>query len=280
MISGAGGLVRLFSVLALDNIWLVAVAGVLALVSGVCTLRINERLRKTSDKVEEGEAEATRLALESQVMAARAARFEAEAINARLTAARNERTAATAEFSIDDLAGMIDEDTGLFNERFFLVTTEKRLSAARAALRPLTIVLLEVAERVCRRCRSPADPRIIAGCLMETLREADTACRLDDGRFALVLEDTPENGAVWTVERVRRRMADRAPRPHDVGRRRLLPRSRLRRGRDHRACRPRARRRPRLAAGPHRGRHRPGLSARGRRSCRSRSSGRRGAPNA
>ena len=40
-----------------------------------------------------------------------------------------------------------------------------------------------------------------------TLRDADTACRLDDGRFALILEDTPENGAVWTVERIRRALA-------------------------------------------------------------------------
>jgi two-component system cell cycle response regulator len=207
-VSGAGGLVFAILGLAFDSIWLVALAGVAALVAGLYTLRINERLRKTSDKVEEGEAEATRLALESQVMAARAARFEAEAINARLSAARNERSAATSELSIDDLAGMIDDDTGLFNERFFLVTTEKRLSAARRGLRPLTIVLLEVAERVAEGVGHPAEPRIIAGCLMETLREADTACRLDDGRFAMVLEDTPENGAVWTVERVRRRMAD------------------------------------------------------------------------
>jgi GGDEF domain-containing protein len=40
-----------------------------------------------------------------------------------------------------------------------------------------------------------------------TLRDADTACRLDDGKFALILEDTPENGAVWTVERIRRSLA-------------------------------------------------------------------------
>jgi GGDEF domain-containing protein len=44
--------------------------------------------------------------------------------------------------------------------------------------------------------------------LLDTLRESDTACRLDDGTFALILEDTPENGAVWTVERVRRLLAD------------------------------------------------------------------------
>ena len=41
-----------------------------------------------------------------------------------------------------------------------------------------------------------------------TLREADTACRLADGRFGFVLEDTPEDGAIWTVERLRRALSD------------------------------------------------------------------------
>ena len=173
-----GGLICAVLGLTLDNIWFVAVAGVLALVAGVCTFRINERLQRASNRVEEGAAEAARLSMESQVMAARAARFEAEAINARLMAAQTERAAAMSELTIDELAGMVDNDTGLFNEKFFVVTTEKRLSAARRGLRPLTVVLLEVAEKV------------------------------EDGRFAMVLEDTPENGAVWTVERVRRRMAD------------------------------------------------------------------------
>ena len=30
-----------------------------------------------------------------------------------------------------------------------------------------------------------------------------------DGSFALILEDTPENGAVWTVERIRRNLTSR-----------------------------------------------------------------------
>ena len=41
------------------------------------------------------------------------------------------------------------------------------------------------------------------------MRDADTACRLADGTFAIILEDTPENGAVWTVERVRRNLVSR-----------------------------------------------------------------------
>jgi diguanylate cyclase (GGDEF)-like protein len=39
--------------------------------------------------------------------------------------------------------------------------------------------------------------------LSSTLREADTACRLEGDRFALILEDTPEGGGVWAAERIR-----------------------------------------------------------------------------
>ena len=108
-------------------------------------------------------------------------------------------------------AAMTDPQTGLFNEEFFLVTLESRISAARRHLRPVAVALLEVAEGVRGGEPTPVPPTIVAEGLRLTLREADTACRLPDGRFALVLEDTPENGAVWTVERVRRTLATENP---------------------------------------------------------------------
>ena len=102
---------------------------------------------------------------------------------------------------------LTDPATGLFNEEFFRVTLDTRVSAARRHLRPVAIVLLQVAEGVREGSSAPTAPPIVAGGIRITLRDADTACRLDDGRFALILEDTPENGAVWTVERVRRALA-------------------------------------------------------------------------
>jgi diguanylate cyclase (GGDEF)-like protein len=51
----------------------------------------------------------------------------------------------------------------------------------------------------------------VATSISTTIREADTACRLMDGGYALVLEDTSENGAIWTVERIRRHMATNDP---------------------------------------------------------------------
>jgi GGDEF domain-containing protein len=42
-----------------------------------------------------------------------------------------------------------------------------------------------------------------------TLRSSDVAARLADGTYGLMLEDTPEDGAVWAVERLRRALATR-----------------------------------------------------------------------
>jgi GGDEF domain-containing protein len=106
---------------------------------------------------------------------------------------------------------LTDQLTGLFNEAFFRVTLDTRVSAARRHLRPVAVVLMQVAQGVREGSPSPVSPMVVADGVRTTLRDADTACRLDDGRFALILEDTPENGAVWTVERVRRALAVEHP---------------------------------------------------------------------
>ena len=114
-----------------------------------------------------------------------------------------------ADTPVDD--GLTDVETGLLNDKFFSVTLEARISAARRHLRPVAVVVLEVVEGIHDGRPRPADPPTIAAAIEKTLREADTACRLNDGRFGLVLEDTPETGAVWTVERLRRNLAPDNP---------------------------------------------------------------------
>jgi GGDEF domain-containing protein len=91
-----------------------------------------------------------------------------------------------------------DPESGLLNDAYFRAALEQRVAAARRLLRPFSIVLIELS------IASPETTRLVSGALGETLRESDTACRLDSGGFGLLLEDTPENGAVWTVERLRR----------------------------------------------------------------------------
>ncbi len=111
----------------------------------------------------------------------------------------------------DNSEGLTDPDTGLFNHEYFLVALDSRIAAARRHLRPVAIALLDIVEGREGDVRPPAEPRMIANALRETLRESDTATRLADGRFGVVLEDTPENGAIWTMERVRRRLVEDNP---------------------------------------------------------------------
>ena len=75
----------------------------------------------------------------------------------------------------------------------------------------MAIGLLDVVEGVQGGEPNQADPMAVTACIRNTLRDADTACRLTDGSYALILEDTPENGAVWTVERIRRALTNQFP---------------------------------------------------------------------
>ncbi len=102
---------------------------------------------------------------------------------------------------------LTDPSTGLFSQEYFDVALDARLSAARRHLRPVAVVLIEVVEGLADGKPRPAKPRTIADSISSTIRDADTACRMADGRFGLVLEDTPENGAIWTVERIRRHLS-------------------------------------------------------------------------
>ena len=133
-----------------------------------------------------------------------------DAANAKLTA-RVPAPPVVDTSGNGDAASLIDPATGLFNEAFFRVTLNSRVSAARRHLRPVAVVLMQVASGVKEATPELTDPMIVAAGIKVTLRDADTACRLSDGRYAFVLEDTPENGAVWTVERVRRALATEHP---------------------------------------------------------------------
>jgi diguanylate cyclase (GGDEF)-like protein len=102
---------------------------------------------------------------------------------------------------------LVDPETGLYTEEYFRVAVETRVLAARRHLRPVAVVLFDVIDGPDPGGERPADPMPVADAIRETLREADTACRLSDGRYAFVLEDTPEDGAIWTVERLRRTLS-------------------------------------------------------------------------
>ncbi len=206
---------------------LVVAAGVLTAACVVLVLMLPNRAPVRYKERRDLQEEADKLARENDQMAARAAKFEAEAIAAReqlATAMMAERSgvlnadtapaaaAAPAPGSVprsgDDIT---DSATGVFTQVFFDASLGKRISAARRGLRPLTVAMVEVVERVGEPDVAQTAPKPIAEILTETLREADTVARMDSGIFAVLLEDTPENGAIWTLERIRRRISEDLP---------------------------------------------------------------------
>ena len=100
---------------------------------------------------------------------------------------------------------VIDDDTGLPDARFFELALDGRVASARRHLWPVTLVLIELWIGAGPDQEGP-DPREVVGdfalLLRRTLREADVACRVSDTTFGLILEDTSEEGGVWTAERI------------------------------------------------------------------------------
>ncbi|HVE46702.1 MAG TPA: diguanylate cyclase [Acidimicrobiales bacterium] len=104
---------------------------------------------------------------------------------------------------------LVDKETGLPDGRFLELAIEGRIAAARRHLWPVTIVLLEVGLRPECVEVDEQDRALIefATLLRRALREADVVCRTSRTGFALVLEDTAEEGGVWVAERVQIAMA-------------------------------------------------------------------------
>lgn len=228
-IAGFLGLAFAIAAIVTQEAVLVVIAAVLTAACVVLVLMVPGRMPVRYKERMDLQEEAEKLARENDQMAARAARFEAEAIAAReklATAMLAERSQAVASEAADGpevatdappatgRAGaddITDAETGVFTQVFFDASLGKRISAARRGLRPLTVAMVEVVEHVGLPNVAQTNPKPVADILVETLREADTVARMDSGVFAVLLEDTPENGAIWTLERIRRKISEDLP---------------------------------------------------------------------
>ena len=123
-------------------------------------------------------------------------------------------SAAPAPSAASDRGPLTDD--GVLAEDFLRVTLQNRVAAARRALRPLSVVYLEVLD-----VRGDTPVRVtgelVASALSSTLRESDVVGRRDDGVYVFVLEDTGEDGAVWTAERLRRALVSTGHRRFRAG---------------------------------------------------------------
>jgi GGDEF domain-containing protein len=205
---GIGAVAAVLGVLglALDAPVLGLAAGLLALGVGALVMRIASRSATASPDQQLGELET---ALAAQVQARISAEDAVRSLGQQLaTAERDAANRSPIVVPAKRSDSLTDEATGLFSEDYFRVAVDARIAAARRHLRPVAVVLLEVIEGLRSNAPQSAQPMLVAEMINATLREADTACRLIDGRFGLVLEDTSENGAIWTVERIRRSIAE------------------------------------------------------------------------
>ncbi len=195
-------------------------AGIAALGAGAIGFVYSRQLDLTERKLELEQRQAAGLeeTVTSQVQARITAEDAVRSLGTELAAtqATEQERAERVEEQIKNEAevaspagrqAITDPATGLFTETYFRAAVEARVAAARRHLRPVAVVLMEVTAGQ-PADRQPADPQLVSDYLLATLRESDTACRTSRGLYALVLEDTPENGAVWTVERIRRRISE------------------------------------------------------------------------
>ncbi len=225
LVLGVVGLGVGVAAVALDLTALGAVAGVLALAAGGVALAASPRTSGDDEHdVDERDQTIDRTRRELAD-----ARGEVDALRAELASARQDAPAAPeddrvaadeAATSAADVAGgdasaLTDPASQLFSEAYFRVALQSRLASARRHLRPVSVCLVRIAEGQSEDQEPAAPPPRVADAIRQTLREADIACRLDDGTYAVILEDTPENGAVWTVERTRRNLVSRSG-PHTM----------------------------------------------------------------
>ncbi len=98
----------------------------------------------------------------------------------------------------------LDALTGLPDRRALEGRLHAAFEDARARLQPLAVAVL-APETPTPLTGAPADDlrRVLAVHLRDRLRRCDTLTRLDDGTFALLLPDTPPDGALILCERLR-----------------------------------------------------------------------------
>jgi diguanylate cyclase (GGDEF)-like protein len=185
-----------------DAVALAVLAGAFALAGGVAVYRLVGHLLRARREIAELNGKVTEL--QTSVENESKAREDVET----KLASRIELTAMRRSTQANALT---DATTGLYSEGYFTVALDARIAAARRNLKPVAVVLMEVIEGLNTGNARPADAAKVALSICDTIREADTACRLMDGGYALVLEDTSENGAIWTVERIRRHMSSSDP---------------------------------------------------------------------
>jgi len=170
----------------------------------------DERIGSMNEQIHELEQ-----ALAAQVQRRMSAEEAVKSLSEQLSTAEKRVGDVSAPIVISDSGAggtaLTDPATGLLNQEYFVVALEGRIAAARRHLRPVAAGVIQVVDGRQGDNRPNAEPALVADALRATLREADTLTHLQDGRFGVVLEDTPESGAILTMERLRLHLEQQHP---------------------------------------------------------------------
>jgi diguanylate cyclase (GGDEF)-like protein len=108
--------------------------------------------------------------------------------------------------------GILDEETGAYNKRYFAQRLGEEMSRAKRNRYPLSLALMNVDDAgvmptsLSPQFRSEA-LRKVTVFLRQYLREEDVMARLDGTTFAFLLPDMPENKAKVIMEKLQTRIA-------------------------------------------------------------------------
>lgn len=108
-------------------------------------------------------------------------------------------------------AANLDESSRVFNQGFMLKLLDNDLSRHERYGSPFSIVLLDLAPSLfgdLRPSRQRSILRAIANHARNDVRLVDDVGRLDDGRFLLLLPQTPHEGGLIAADRVRAGVRD------------------------------------------------------------------------
>ncbi len=98
-----------------------------------------------------------------------------------------------------------DPETGFITFPVFSAILEAKVATGRRRLWPVTVVQIHLTfNQAFEPSESETSAAVItfAALMRLTLREADVCARIGRSRFALILEDTDEEGGAWVAERV------------------------------------------------------------------------------
>jgi diguanylate cyclase (GGDEF)-like protein len=108
--------------------------------------------------------------------------------------------------------GILDEETGAYNKRYFAQRLGEEMSRAKRNRYPLSLALMNVDDAgMMRTSLSPQFRsealRKVTVFLKQYLREEDVMSRLDGTTFAFLLPDMPESKAKGIMEKLQTRVA-------------------------------------------------------------------------